>query len=197
MAYVWFFGGQAMVVWRRVAGGAEPRDLWKLVGIVFVADVLLEHPGLYTDLFLYYGHQPFAFTRFPLWWGAVNAVVPIVVGVVVHLLRDHLHGWRALTVVALMPMTQGGVNAALGWPVWNTLNTALPWPVVWAAGGVTIALAALAVHLCVIALETDRTRVADVQPVLSSSRQARTGRSASGPPPRGAPGPSRAGTSRR
>jgi len=66
LAYAWFFGGQPLVVWRMLERGMRGAALWKVLGVIFVVDVLLEHPSLYADLFLYYGHQPFQFTRFPL-----------------------------------------------------------------------------------------------------------------------------------
>jgi hypothetical protein len=157
MAYLWFFGGQPMVIWRFLEKGLPARSLWKAFGLVVLVDIILEHPGLYADLFFYYGHQPFKFTRFPLWWGVVNATTPIVAATLVHVLGPKLAGWRVAGVVALVPIVQAATNAGTAFPVWNTLNTRLPWPVVWGAGLVTIGLCCYVVHLCSIAVEWRRS----------------------------------------
>lgn len=159
LAYVWFFGGQPLVVWRKLEQGAPARSLWKMFAVVVVVDILLEHPGLYANLFLYYGDQPFTFTRFPLWWGVVNATTPIVVATLVHLLRPYFSGRRVLAVVLLFPMVQAATNAGTAWPVWNLLNTGQPRAMVWAAGLLTVGLCAFTVSLCVHALQRSEDRV--------------------------------------
>ena len=152
MAYLWFFGGQPMVIWRFLEKGLPARSLWKAFGLVVLVDIVLEHPGLYADLFLYYGHQPFKFTRFPLWWGVVNATTPIVAATLVHVLRKEWKGWRVLGVVVLLPIVQAATNAGTAFPIWNTLNTRLPWPVVWGAGVVSVGLCCFVIWLCTVAV---------------------------------------------
>ena len=38
----------------------------------------------------YYGHQPFNIWGFPLWWGFVNPVMPMVAGALIYKIRPHL-----------------------------------------------------------------------------------------------------------
>jgi len=123
------------------------RDIWKLYGLFFVANVICETPGLYMDLYTYYGHQPLNFFRLPLWWPAVNAAMPILAGTLIYLLRPAMTGWRVLGVIPLIPAADGAANAAAAWPTWNALNTRLPAAVVWAAGCLTVALASLIIHV--------------------------------------------------
>lgn len=156
-AYVWFFGGQAMLTWHLLEQGLPAQRLWKAFAVLVASDIVLEHPGLYLDLFFYYGEQPFQFTRFPLWWGFVNATTPLVSATLVYLLRPYLTGRRTLGLVLLVPMVSAGTNAALAWPVWNAVNSTWPWPVVWAAGGLTVGLALFTVHLLVVGLERFRS----------------------------------------
>jgi hypothetical protein len=156
LAYVWFFGGQPLIVWRMLERGAAPRALWKVFAVVVLVDIVLEHPGLYANLFLYYGDQPFKFTRFPLWWGVINATTPIVAATLVHLLRPYFSGRRVFAVVLLFPVVQAATNAGAGFPVWNLLNTGQPRAVVWGAGLATIGLCVFMVSLCVHALERVR-----------------------------------------
>lgn len=158
MAYVWFFGGQPMIVWHHLQKGLPAEQLWKAFGLIIVTDIVLEHPGLYADLFFYYGNQPFQFTRFPLWWGVINATTPIVAASLVYMLRRELTGKRVFGVLLLVPLVQAATNAGAGFPVWNVINTGLPTPVVWAAGFATCGLCAYLVHLCVIGVGAVRRR---------------------------------------
>jgi hypothetical protein len=156
-AYVWFFGGQALLLWHLLEQGLAASRLWKAFAVLVLSDIVLEHPGLYVDLFLYYGEQPFQFSRFPLWWGFVNATTPLVCATLVYLLRPQLTGRRAFALVLVVPMVSAGTNAALAWPVWNAVNSTWPWPVVWAAGGLTVGLSLFTVHLLIAGLERFRT----------------------------------------
>ncbi|HLF40849.1 MAG TPA: hypothetical protein VI854_05165 [Acidimicrobiia bacterium] len=153
VVYVWYVGGQAFLAYRKHEQGARGRDIWRLYGTFFVINVVLETPGLYMDLYAYYGHQPFEFFRLPLWWPAVNSAMPILAGTLVFAAWPYLKGWRALAVIPLVPAADGMANAAAAWPTWSALNTQLPWGAVWAAGAVTCGLAALMVHF--IALFAD------------------------------------------
>ena len=148
MAYFWFFGGQALAVWALMRKGWTGRRLWWVFAAIVGVDAVLEHGGLWTGLFFYFGPQPFDLTGFPLWAGAVNASIPIVVATVVTLVEDRLPGRRVLLVAPLFPALQAAVNAWTQWPLWNALNSDASAAVVWAAGAATIAFAVLAVYLC-------------------------------------------------
>ena len=148
MAYFWFFGGQALVVWALLRRGWAGARLWRAFAGIVAVDVVLEHVGLWTDLFFYFGPQPFDFTGFPLWCGAVNASIPIVVATVVTLVEPRLPGRQLLLVVPMFPALQAATNAWTQWPLWDALNSDVPESVVWAAGAASIASALLAVHLC-------------------------------------------------
>lgn len=165
-AYIWFFGGQPMVVWHLLQRGLPARRLWKAFAAVVVVDIILEHPGLYADLFFYYGNQPFKLTRFPLWWGVINATTPIVAASLVYMLQRELTGRRVFGMLLLVPIVQAATNAGAGFPVWNVINTDLPTPVVWAAGFATIGLCTYLVHLCTIGVSAVRRRP-DAGPVAA------------------------------
>jgi hypothetical protein len=153
IVYIWYVGGQTLIAHRRLERGAGGRDIWALFGIFFLADVAVETPGLYMNLYTYYGHQPLNFFRLPLWWPAVNAAMPILAAVLIFLLRPYLSGWRILAVIPLIPAADGMANAAAGWPTWSALNTRLPAAVVWSAGLLTCALAALMIHFISLVAE--------------------------------------------
>ena len=147
VVYIWYVGGQSLITFRQLERGAAARHIWKLYGLFFVANVICETPGLYMDLYAYYGHQPLNFFRLPLWWPAVNAAMPILAGSLIFLLKPYMTGWRILGVIPLIPAADGAANIAAAWPTWNALNTQLPAAVVWAAGCLTVALASLLIHV--------------------------------------------------
>jgi hypothetical protein len=70
----------------------------------------------------YYGHQPFDIWGFPLWWGFVNPVMPMVAGAMIYAVRRHLRGLQLLAVIPLIPMADGLANGATAWPTWVALN---------------------------------------------------------------------------
>jgi hypothetical protein len=152
MAYLWFFGGQSMVVWRLLDRGMAAAKLWTVAAVIIGVDIALEHPGLYMNLFLYYGHQPFAFTRYPLWWGFVNGTSPIVAATIVYKLAPRMKGWLVAAPLLLLPMADGANNAATAWPVWDTITTSLPAWVVWLAGLATLGLCVVVLYLCTLLL---------------------------------------------
>ena len=158
VVYVWYVGGQAFIAYRQLDRGARGRDIWKLYGLFFLVDVVLETPGLYMNLYTYYGHQPLNFFRLPLWWPAVNAAMPILAGLLISVLLPSRKGWRMLAVIPLIPAADGMANIAASWPTWSALNTRLPAVAVWSAGLLTCALACLMIHFLSLAAEARNAR---------------------------------------
>ncbi len=140
VVYFWYVGGQAFLSWRKFERGVTAHDIWRMYGIYMVINVILETPGLLMGVYTYYGKQPFNFWGLPLWWPFINAGMPIVAAAIIYRLRPYLQGWRILGVIPLIPMADGLVNGAAGWPTWVALNTRLPAVVTWSAGVVSMAL---------------------------------------------------------
>ena len=63
VVYIWYVGGQAYLSYRKLDQGGRGRDIWKLYTIFFLANIACETPGLYMNLYTYYGHQPLNFFR--------------------------------------------------------------------------------------------------------------------------------------
>lgn len=121
-SYALYMGAQGYWMYQQFSNGITAKRLWTLLAIFFCADVLLEAPGLNLGLYIYYGDQPFRFLGFPAWMGAVNAVIPMLVGAAFYGLRDVLTGWRVLLAIPLVPAVVAAAEAANGWPVWYALN---------------------------------------------------------------------------
>lgn len=157
MTYIWYVGGLAIVVLRMLERRASAKSLWILFGVLSVGEFVLEIPGLQLDLWSYYGEQPFEVLGFPLWWGPVNALMPMVSGAAIYLLRDYFTGPRLLLLVPVDVMADGVANAVAAWPVWLTLNSGRGLFVNYLGGVATFVMAAIAMSIIIHAVqESDR-----------------------------------------
>ena len=125
--YPWYVGGQGYLAYRLFQRGIDRRGVFQLWAIFFAVNIALETPGLIANVYTYYGRQPFDFWGFPLWWGFVNPVMPLIAGALILRVRPYLgSGWRLLGIIPLIPVADGLANAGVAWPMWATLNTDLP-----------------------------------------------------------------------
>jgi hypothetical protein len=123
--YPWYVGGLGYLAYKLFKRGVTMRDLFLLWASDFFVDTFLESPGILAGTYLYYGHQPFNLWGFPLWWGFVNPVMPMVAGALIFHIRPHLNaGWKLLAVIPCVPMADGIANGATAWPMWAALNQA-------------------------------------------------------------------------
>jgi len=121
--YPWYVGGLGYLASRLFRRGVTTRDLFLLWAIDCVVDIFLETPGILAGTYLYYGHQPFNFWGFPLWWGFVNPVMPMIAGALLyHIVPKLRSGWKLLAVIPIIPMADGIANGAAAWPMWAVLN---------------------------------------------------------------------------
>jgi hypothetical protein len=146
--YPWYVGGQGYLAYRLFRRGIDRRGVFNLWAIFFAVNIALETPGLIANVYTYYGRQPFDFWGFPLWWGFVNPVMPLIAGALILRVRPYLgSGWKLLGIIPLIPIADGVANAGVAWPMWSTLNTDLPSVATYAAGIVTLGLALYAVWI--------------------------------------------------
>jgi hypothetical protein len=145
--YAWAMGGMTVVALRLIRRhGVEA--LFRFYPLLLLVTVPFELIANNTHFYVYYGNQPLRLFEWPVWWAPVNMAVPVVAAVLITRLRPYLTGARVALVAALVVFADGGVNAAVAWPVWSALNAPdLPTPIVQLAGVATIALAFLVVWL--------------------------------------------------
>lgn len=153
--YIFFVGGQALYTLTRLEKGETMAGIWRLYGIYFVVNILLEEPPLHFGLYTYYGAQPFQPFLLPLWWPLINAAMPIVAATVIHCVRRHLHGLRVLAVVPLIPMADIVANGTIGWPLWIALNSSDSLLVTYLAGGFSVLLAGILLYVIALAVGSD------------------------------------------
>jgi hypothetical protein len=139
--YSWYVGGMGYLAYRLFERGTDRRKVFQLWALLFAVNIVIESPGIIADVYTYYGKQPLNFWGFPLWWGFVNPVMPLIAGALIYKLRPHLgSGWGLLGIVPLIPMADGLANAAAGWPVFTALNSSLGYAGTYAAALLTLAL---------------------------------------------------------
>jgi hypothetical protein len=152
--YPWYVGGLGYLAHNLFRRGVTMRDLFVLWAADFLVDVVLESPGILAGTYLYYGHQPFNIWGFPLWWGFVNPVMPMVAGALIFHLRPHLdRPWKLLAVIPCIPMADGIANGATAGPMWAALNqenVSYFWT--YLAGFVTLGLALFSVWIIGLSL---------------------------------------------
>jgi hypothetical protein len=146
--YSWFVGGQGYLFYRLFERGIDRRQLFQLWGLVFLVNICLETPGIATNVYTYYGKQPMDLWGFPLWWGLINPLMPMIAGALIYKLRPLLtQAWLIVAVIAIIPCSDGIANAAAGWPVIAALNTDVGYAGTWIASFITLGLAAAVVWI--------------------------------------------------
>lgn len=146
--YSWFVGGQGYLFYRIFERGIDRRRLFGLWGLVFLVNIALETPGVTTNVYTYYGHQPMNIWGFPLWWGIVNPLMPMIAGAVIYKLKPRLGTLPLMAaVVMLIPMADGVANAAVAWPVIVALNTHVGYVGSWIASFITLGLGGFVVWM--------------------------------------------------
>lgn len=157
-SYFFYFGIGVGTLWISMKGGMSRNQLWMAYAIAIVGDLVFETILLTFDPYTYYGHQPLLLHKFPLWWGAVNGLIPIVLAAVVYSCDSVLKGWKHLAIIPLALFTSPAINAAVGWPSWTVINTDLGWVLTQAGGLLTFVLGAavMAVVIHFVAVENSQ-----------------------------------------
>jgi hypothetical protein len=151
--YSWFVGGQGYLFYRIFDRGIDRRRLFQLWGLVFLVNICLEAPGIATNVYTYYGKQPMDLWGFPLWWGFINPLMPMIAGALIYRLKPLLtQAWLIVAVIAIIPCSDGIANAAAGWPVIAALNTDVGYVGTWIASFITLGLAAALVWIVSLAV---------------------------------------------
>jgi hypothetical protein len=147
--YSWFVGGQAYLFYRLFERGITRKQLFQLWGLVFLVNICLETPGIATNVYTYYGKQPMDIWGFPLWWGIINPLMPMIAATMIYKLKPLLTEWWALAAatIIILPGADGVANAFVGWPVITALNTDVGYVGTWVASFITLGIGAFAVYM--------------------------------------------------
>jgi hypothetical protein len=158
--YTWYVGGLGYLAYRMFQRGITTRWLFGLWAADCLVDVFLESPGILAHTYLYYGKQPFNIWGFPMWWGFVNPLMPMIAGALIYKLKPHLTGWRMLAIIPIIPMSDGVANAAAAWPTWAALNqTDVSYVWTYGASLVTLGLSLFVVWIVSLAVARPASEV--------------------------------------
>jgi hypothetical protein len=139
--YSWFVGGQGYLFYRIFERGIDRRRLFQLYGLVVLVNIALESPGIAANVYTYYGKQPMDLWGFPLWWGIINPLMPMIAGTAIYKLKPLLTTPQlVLATIAIIPCADGAANAIVGWPVIAALNTNVGYAGTWVASFITLGL---------------------------------------------------------
>jgi hypothetical protein len=175
--YPWYVGGLGYLAYKLFERGVTMKGLFQLWLLDCVVDIFLESPGILAGTYLYYGHQPFDLWGFPLWWGFVNPVMPMVAGALIYKIKPHVEDspWKLAAVIPLIPMADGLANGATAWPMWAVLNqTDVSYVWTYLAGFATLGLALYAVWMIGLVVARPAQDLPD-EPLLSKLKALVTG----------------------
>lgn len=111
--------------YRMFQRGPSARQVWYVWLAIASTDLLLEFPGVLTDVYGYYGREPFYVGNFPLHWGWVNGTGMLMVGFGLWLAVPRLRGVRRLLIL-LVPITAFlGSYGMTAWPAFLSINANL------------------------------------------------------------------------
>lgn len=140
--YALFMGMEAYWVCAIIRRGATTGQLFRLFAVVAASDAIMEHPGLITGVYEYYGDQPFEFYRFPFYWAFTNGVAIMTIGALLHYVwsRVERDAWPRIAVLPVGMIGTVVGELATGFPVFLAINMDIATWLQWLAGAVTILL---------------------------------------------------------
>lgn len=150
--YPWYIGGFAYYTCTRFERGITTKGVFRLWGWFVLVNFALEAPGLLTDVYNYYGHQPFNVWGHPMWWGPANAFTALAAGALIFVVKPFFgRGWGLAGVIPLIFVSEGLSNAGTGWPMYITLNGNMSYWFTYGSAIITVGLIAFLVWVSSLA----------------------------------------------
>lgn len=125
----WFgYGAFAYFEYVLLTKRPSTKSIWIFYAGAVGGDVVFEEVLLKFDTYHYYANQPLVLLwELPWWWLACNPAGVFLGSALAYRYRDRLQGWRALAMLAVMPMSVATVYGAVALPSWIAVNSDLPW----------------------------------------------------------------------
>ena len=144
IAYTIFFGAFPYFLALLLQRATSRRSMWLAIGAFWVANSILELPLLSTNLYVYYGEQPFKVARFPLVWLTINVLGAFLAAVVAVRGAAFFQGRRRLLLL-LVPFACYMASWVVDMPAFWALNSSAATWVKWCGVGAAIVLGVLAI----------------------------------------------------
>lgn len=148
LAYVGFFGGLTYLSVLALQRGATYKSMWLALGGLWVINLILELPILASDLYVYYGDQPFEVGGFPLSWLVINSLGSLFAALVIHRLSWFFTGPRQLLLL-VVPFATYMSSWVPAMPHFAATNSDASSPVRWIAAAVSMGLGLLAIDFLI------------------------------------------------
>ncbi|EHB56468.1 hypothetical protein MycrhDRAFT_3662 [Mycolicibacterium rhodesiae JS60] len=100
-----------------------------------------------TNLYYYFGYQPWSFRGMPLFWLAINFAGTTLTAAVLAVTWHYWTGYRQALVLLLPATTQILGSYFVGLPVFAALHSDAPHFMIWLGGGLSIVLGLAAIDI--------------------------------------------------
>jgi hypothetical protein len=145
--YLWLYA-------RHTAGTLDASAIWKGVLITAVCYAVGEAYPVSHGLWVYYDYQPLQWWSgtAPLTWNILNATSMLCSATLMFMALPHLRG---IAQLLLIPLAVAGAymgHMGAGFPMYNIMNTTLPWWAMELSGAASVAMAMVIVWLCTLVL---------------------------------------------
>ena len=105
--------------------GLTARQVFYVWLAIASTDLALEFPGVLTNVYRYYGNEPFYLGNFPMHWGWLNGTGMLMVGFLLWAVVPRLRGLQK-GLVLLVPVTAFlGSYGMTSWPAFMSINSYL------------------------------------------------------------------------
>jgi hypothetical protein len=98
------------------------RTFWLACGAIMCLNLLIEIPATRMNLYEYYGPQAFNPTGFPLYWLLSNLPAAAVSGVLLGRVPELTRGWRALSILLMVPSFFIAGEFFVQWPAFAAVG---------------------------------------------------------------------------
>ena len=123
--YVAFVAMTGYFAYRMMQRGLTARQVFYVWLAIASTDLALEFPGVLTNVYRYYGNEPFYLGNFPMHWGWLNGTGMLMVGFLLYLVVPRLRGVQK-GLVLLVPVTAFlGSYGMTAWPAFMSINANL------------------------------------------------------------------------
>jgi hypothetical protein len=144
ITYAIFFGAFPFFLALLLERGTSRRSMWIAIGTFWLANLMLEIPLLSTNLYIYYGEQPFKVAGFPLFWLTINVLGAFAAAVVVVRGAEFFRGRRRLLLV-LVPFACYMASWVVDMPGFWAINSDASPFVKWCGVGLAMILGVVAI----------------------------------------------------
>jgi hypothetical protein len=148
LAYMVFYGGLTYVLSAAFKSGVTRRTLWISIGIWGALNLAMEIPLLQSNLYVYYGDQPFMVGGFPLSQLVFNAFGSLLGAAAITRLSWFFTGARRLLLLAV-PFVTFMSSWAVGMPLFLVLGTDAPHGVRMLAAAVSASLGLFGIDMLI------------------------------------------------